>query len=1660
MCVIIDYGSNLLLACVGGRSSDERGVLLKTNKLSRRKNMKKFTKILVLLLSVALVIGAVAMVVSANDTKTGVFGTDITDDLKSANGSYVLSGDSCITSTVALTADLEIDLNGYALSAACDMFKVDTGVNFTIKGEGKIYLFGAKLINSTAAAEAGPNVTVQGTKGRGIAIEHSGVAAPVVSATVGNYTFDHVSMVSTATYSSPIVFFDNGKNAVGANWSFINFAFECSTAIGPGAPSATGTSENVTSFVEVSGNSGSINFEKSTVCHVGNVVFMEAAKSATDRVMITVNDSKLEAVPAPGFRVCTFDGGWGATASGKIVANNSVISGGYAVVMTAGNTPGANAGYVDTVSLEATDCILRNTGMKSNSENGAISGCAYITAKGNTQLITMGSVMARSGKTFVVPGVRSNVNFDSTRTVDVDGNLIGQSTKIKVAFDPSNATAPYVIVDANADVYPNPDKAGVQNFENNNDKPNDAQAKENAANGTNFIAVSPIEGDTVGATVKNGGTSWMSSNWWNLSGNFGIEKTATNNYMKYYVPGPVGSAVKVQNNGKTPNLEFSVGGSYNIANMTVAVFSMDIATDTGVYPNANIFVHARTSTGAATASGLTLTSEGLLTFPSSLGAFNLPTDGSWSTLTAVIYRDTTSEFSSKGNGAGAVYWYLNGELIGMVNGISGASAVTLHGMRFDVLAGQTAGASLLTDNWVNDYYTSYRFEGEGMGKENHKPDNYASIGGNYGTSAASPAVLLENEGYYDFNEAIKAAEDSEFDLILNRDVEDLIVVEDRVVIWSNGYTITTLNGSTAISPIFDANRNIIAYALDPNYDVYKVTYAYFTGDYSDIEQVLDWSYYDLVEYGIGQIPDHDIVVTDQYFSHKVGQTIYAGSQAGWGDNYGSVGEYNDEGSLVTLDVPTPITEEFGVAHNGEIIPKFPVFEATPITGYNYIIVAKDGRIRLKFNSTSAIWNSQFVDSTKTNAFLLDDGDTLILNGNSVKLAGAIEGLKRTGEAATVLRTINVDLNGYNVVFDPTAGSADAAQFFSVRNNEIINLYSSVPGAVIDMRGVRNSSTKVASSGAIFSICNDISYNVSVDTNKLTADEAIKIAKEGYFQINFGKCVDLDGNVTDGSNITAYSEALAYIHGGDANSLVNVDGVNFVRNGAKGANGFIESDIFLGTVNVSNSEIVSLHGGAFVSSSHKDRAVNSNATVNFDGVKILTADATANFFDPDSTGINTVTFENCAIGTTLAKTNENAAVIVGAGNVFYAINAEGITLPEGHIVAPCSELAPFTAGAYNKVVATAGSDAGTYTFSMTPVTFAPAGEDADFVIPVLGAKVVAEDTVKKVTVTFVDFGGKTVYETEVYAGDKITAPDLEIEGIAGNPISYVFGGEWENLPEFATEDVTVTPKKVAVLNLNKNSLLQNLTLHASFSVNLFVPVSTDYTVKSVVVGETALDVTNVVTVDGVQYVKVCANKNVVELGNDVEFVITVTAGEYEASETVAISVVKYAEYIIGGDFSEESKDLMKYIITYAKAANDYFNVPNDTIDAAAGNVTVEGFEKNYTALTAEEKAVIGTVFSIAEVDLNGKAPAYKFTVAEGFTGTVKINGVDYEPVDGVIVVDNIVAYEFLKGVTVVAGETTFTYTFGNYAAEAGVDVAAIVDAIYNYCTAAAAYVATK
>ena len=1632
--------------------------------------MKKFTKILVLLLSVALILGAIAVAVSAENDTAGVFGVDITEEL-SAGGTYTLSGDSCVTDTVVVTNDLVVDLNGFSLSAACDVFKVDTGVNLTVIGNGNVYLIGAKLVDSAAPDETkGINVTVKGTSARGINIVHSGSAPTIVSATVGSYTFDHVSVRSTAEYSTDKRdFFANGANAVGANWTFNYVDFYCDTAINATLPSSTSSPDNASHFVEVTGTEGSATIKNSTIKNGGNVVQIANAAKDSGSVIITVENSTLECLPvSPGARTYVFDGGWKATASGAIVVYDSELSAGYNVIQTAGNSPGNNEGYVDKVSLEIHDTILRHYGVGNDvTDNGAVTGCPSITAYGNSVIYGTGTVTARSSKLYASVGTRSNINLNNQKLFDEDGVAIALSTKIAVVYDPmGSAGAPFLVVakEEASSYLPIPTWGTIQNFENNLDKPNDAQFRENKANGTSFLSTSTVEGNKLSNlvynTIKGSAPSYQTGNWWNLTGNFGVIKNTENNYLQYYIPGTVGSTVDVNNvnasTGKSasPCLEFRSNATKNTSDFKVAVLGIDLATSSGSYVEGALGIHARTSSDLSNYA-ISISANGTITFPGGV-TYNMPTNGDWTSLMCVIYPDATVD-SSFGAASGAVYWYVNGELIHTDKSIARKidSSLTIHGLRLNVKTAQKAGTSMLLDNWSGAFYDNYNFEGEGIGK--HMPEKYAHSG-NFGTSVAKPVATLENKEYYSFDDVLKASERSDFDIVLADNVSAVVVTETRKVIWTNGYEMTIGEGSTSASAVYDNFGNAVAYIFDPVYDKYKVTFAYFTGDINDVEQVTSLDYYDQVTYSIGQIPSHELVDDTLVYSHKEGQTVYAISQVGWGDVYGNLGETVD-GSVVTLDAQAPLSAEFCQKYNGDVLPKFPVFDARPVNDGNFLVVATDGTIRMKA-TLSSVWNSQFVDPSKQNAILLADGETVIINGEGFSLCGAIAaGVKNAVEGTT--RTINFDMNGYTVIHDPTAGASDAGAFFDVVSNDAINFYSSVPGAVVDMRGAYTSKGIIASGNA-FSVLADRAYDSVIKGEGATPENVVANGQgeNANVTLNIGKCTDLDGNTTDGSNLTFYTETLFTAYAGNASSTINVDGVKIVRNG-ESATALVYHQLYNGTVNLKNVDVVSLHDGSVISGGgHSEHA---HETINIDGCNFVGTDPETSFIN-SSIGIDAINITNSVIGYTVKSTADTCVVTLGGGNTVYAIDEEAVAIAENVLVVGCDEAMTFGAGSYKKLNGTAaagGTDSNkSYTFTFTTFRFVEEGEDGDATLPRLTVKTLAEDSDEIVEITFVDFNGETLLVVPYVKGTAVTAPEgITMDGIAGSPIAYVFAGEWENLPETAEQSVTVTPKKAPVANIDKTELLYNLSLYSDFAINFYVPVVADYTLKGITFAGEALDITKTVTFDGVKYVQVAAGRNVTEVGVAAEFVVTVEVDGIEAKETIALSIIDYAKAVIEGNYDAEMKDLMKYIIKYAAAANEYFDTPDENVSSMV--TEIGGEEKNYVAMTGEQSDAIATVFSGAAVDLSGNAPAFKFTVKADYEGTVTVNGVEYNVKGGdVIVLDNVKAYDFLADITIVAGETTATFNYGFYAAsmyETNADDAellALIDALYEYATASA------
>jgi hypothetical protein len=240
-----------------------------------------------------------------------------------------------------------------------------------------------------------------------------------------------------------------------------------------------------------------------------------------------------------------------------------------------------------------------------------------------------------------------------------------------------------------------------------------------------------------------------------------------------------------------------------------------------------------------------------------------------------------------------------------------------------------------------------------------------------------------------------------------------------------------------------------------------------------------------------------------------------------------------------------------------------------------------------------------------------------------------------------------------------------------------------------------------------------------------------------------------------------------------------------------------------------------------------------------------------------------------------------------------------------------------------------------------------------------------------------------------------------------------------------------------------------------TITKYVPGSAPETVtETITVDGVKVEDAPVVTVNGEQYYKLTVGKNVTKLNDNVVVNVKFEENGIESEKTYTLSVKKYIDVIKNGNYSEAEKNLMNYIENFAYEAEMYFN---KGVSQYTKNEDLENLAPVYTAMTEEAHAAIATVFKKVTIDLNGSAPVYQFVVADTFNGTVTLNGKAYEVKAGdKIVVDDLRAYNFLAGVEVVAEGVNVTFAFEHYAAQAAENVKALVDAIYNYCYAAAEF----
>jgi len=167
--------------------------------------MKKLSKVLVLLLSVALICTGIIFVASADEAKAEtasyVAGGEtregsLADAIAAADAgtTVTLLGDCTISAEIAVTKNVTVDLNGYKLTTECaSAFNVTNGeAVFNITGTGNITSAGT-LVKATAD---GAKIAITGTGLDGITIDHTGTVEKnrLISLQSNTFSMNNVSI--------------------------------------------------------------------------------------------------------------------------------------------------------------------------------------------------------------------------------------------------------------------------------------------------------------------------------------------------------------------------------------------------------------------------------------------------------------------------------------------------------------------------------------------------------------------------------------------------------------------------------------------------------------------------------------------------------------------------------------------------------------------------------------------------------------------------------------------------------------------------------------------------------------------------------------------------------------------------------------------------------------------------------------------------------------------------------------------------------------------------------------------------------------------------------------------------------------------------------------------------------------------------------------------------------------------------------------------------------------------------------------------------------------------------------------------------------------------------------------------------------------------------
>ena len=1613
------------------------------------------------MLTLVLVIGAVAIVSSAADddyvcqvgtTKyTSIYDAYMSLD-SSKGGTITLIKDATIDTAFGKgdgkngtinerRNNVIFDLNGYTLTTTANRaIQNHYNYNFSFVGEGEIIAKNGAFV-STHSDSADGTIKVIGT-GKGIKITSTN--EPIYGHR-GNFVFENVDF--NITMNSAAGAFTGGRSSETNGFRSANYSFNnCTVNL-----TQTVNSSSVPVFSYNSGaKTGSIKITNSYFKFSGPLV--SNFNSTVANAFVVENSVLIQELSPAQVKDSSTDGRktnflYGAP-NGGFNFKNSYIT--YAFRFLSADS---------TVNLVNSKLNFSATPWELTGGDNMIARYGTVNFDKDSELVASSmyniSMNTTEAKLVFAEGARVNhaTKFKAANVFFPDGSATNASTTYKFMFDPAgDSDSPYVVV--KADVASNL-PAGTTYFNDFSDLRTvevDGLIIDNGVN-VNTYPATDKDGNPITATNSTGvfaqyniTTPKTTAN--SNGGSVVLENILGNRAIKYWV-----TPTETQTEGRR-NISYdgtnspclfltSTGNAY--ASNKVIVLSYDFATDSGAYPSHTVRLDAQGKENVKSQNLFTVSNNGTLTNKNlakdatvaddyhNIGDLKASTTG-WNRVTVIIYGETKQ-----------AHVYFNGMYVGSAKSYASDTAPnSVDGFRLDVGKEQPINSTILLDNFRNYGFTALAATDNVKDKIN--PGAY--IEADVMNTLVSDTIVAGGNVYATLDDALKSGATVE----LFGDVKIAQTVKTNGTVITNGYNV---NVNTASSIGYKAVNGI--YTFDSSYNV---KYAFQTGVDANGEFVFTEA-----EIYVNNIPKAPAgSISDKVYQKSEATGKYsAASLLGWSEHPNST----------TPDTLVPVTMEDVEKYDGNAIYLYPVYGAYTDTGYDFVILDNaTGEVKRGGTHEGELWGG-----TAWSLFNLQYGETLVLTSN-LKMLGSLTNGSFTANGKE--KVLGLDLNGFTIDYSPVGAATRKGNLWAVKAGETAHIYSSRPGGLITGEG----------------------YN---DVNKGNAETQYTIGASGgeifYMQpsgltheANNGN-TNINSHITLGvyngkyaNNLTINACTAVAVQSGDKTCTVTIDGVKLERNSSDYM-ALVYTRFFYGTVTVKNSTLISAIDNALVGAHSKAYVQNSDGTYSYPANTfnvdncVLIGKTNGGTIITCSEAVGTITFTNCVTNGKLANSSKTRnTLVIGENNLAYAMDenclADGlykaayntpITLESlgfvgDKITVPYIYVKKTAAGTLASVI-----EYLTYTYTANAV------EGGDTVLGTYFWK----STSDVVTVTVAGLGDNEA-KTVVYAnGGNFVAADLPtVENATLNAITLVHDGKYvENMPNVVTENVTLTP--TYEIKSNIEGVKVNLSIYSDFVINLYIPVAYKNYIASITDGTDVLNTSEVTLEDG-EYIKVVIKRASNEATTDAVFTINLAEGEYTKAVNVTVSIASYAEAILKGEsYTKADKQLMYYMLTYANEAYKYFGDKTNYDAAITALLTTYADAKGegmapQTYAKAIENLAFGTVITEATVNL-GAAPAFVFTVAEGFDGTITVtyagNTKELVVKDGKAVVNGMKVYNFGADVTVTAvgtvnGEAvteTATYnldTFVKYHvnndAPESVACVDLLKALYDYVACADLY----